>query len=410
MAWGEQRGNGEFPWRAVFRIGTKPDGSPLYDQEPGFATREAAVTYGRNMEADARRGRYHNPKAGDITVEDYFWKLWLPAQDLSDESKRRREGEFRAHIGPRWGKGTLNSINTFEIGAFEVQLKKKLAQSTRKNVMDLLRFMLDDAVHAKLLQESPMLPRQRTRRGTREALQTRPGMVTTIDNVFAICERLRPDYAFLVLITLFTGMRWGEVAGIRRSLLTLNPATATAPASGEYVIDPLVGAVHTARTGRRFLGPPKNNKGRTVRLPPFLVEMLLAWLATMPEGQDLLFVNRKKEPLSHQIFDTDQWRPACDGWPERPHANARWYKPAAAPIQRGLRLHDLRHTLKTWLAEGGVEPRARDEHLGHATPGMDGVYVHTTPAMWAKLIDLLQSLWEAAIGDSPPPIWTPKHQ
>jgi integrase len=63
-------------------------------------------------------------------------------------------------------------------------------------------------------------------------------------------------------------------------------------------------------------------------------------------------------------------------------------------VAEGLVMHDLRHTHKTWLAEDGVEPVARDERLGHATPGMDGVYIHVTPAMRRKVLDVLQARWD----------------
>src|SRR5439155_15152166 len=89
------------------------------------------------------------------------------------------------------------------------------------------------------------------------------------------------------------------------------------------------------------------------------------------------------------------WRRACDGWPAR---DAVWgHAPLieAPPIHTGLHFHDLRHTHKTWLADAGVDPVARDERLGHVTPGMDGVYIHATPAMRRKVLGVLQRQWEA---------------
>jgi integrase len=64
--------------------------------------------------------------------------------------------------------------------------------------------------------------------------------------------------------------------------------------------------------------------------------------------------------------------------------------------------HDLRHTHKTWLAEDGVEPVARDERLGHVTPGMDGIYIHATAAMRDRILAALQKRWEDHIARSSP--------
>lgn len=400
MPWVEKRGDGEFPYRVKAIIGKLPNGRPKTTSRSGFATEDAAMNRGLEIEADARRGLHHDTTRGQITLDDYFWKKWLPAQTVADKSARNFASQYRTHIAPRWGTAPMNSIDTFDIGAFENALRKQVGQSQRRNVMDMLRFMLDDAVHAKVLQHSPMLPRDRTRRGSREVIVQREGKVATIAQVLAICDRLKPTYAMLTLVTLFTGMRWGEVAGMRREFLTLRPATASTPASGEYVIDPEIGAVKEDGAGRRAFGTPKGRKGRRVQLPPFLVEFLLVWLAGLPEHQELLFVSeRAKTFLERSGFDNDNWRPACDGWPARPHKNPRWNREAAVPIVFGLWFHDLRHTHKTHLADGGIEPVARDERLGHVTPGMDGVYIHTTDAMRAKILNLLQGLWETAIAE-----------
>jgi hypothetical protein len=86
---------------------------------------------------------------------------------------------------------------------------------------------------------------------------------------------------------------------MRRSLLTLEPkAGRKALARGWYWIDPLVGAVHEDTGGRRFFGPPKDGRGRTIDLPPFLAALLLQHVAAMGEC-DLLFPDRHGRPRRH---------------------------------------------------------------------------------------------------------------
>lgn len=388
MAYAEKRGDGPFPWRVKFK---KPDGSET--SASGFATEEDALNHGRDQEADIRRGRWHDPKAGEITLDTYFWKKWLPAQRLSDKSVRNHKGEYRTHIAPRWGTQPLNTIDPFEIAALEKQLLTTRSASTRRNVMDLLRFMLDDAVHAKMLQHSPMLPRQRGR-GQREPEKVRPGQVTTLAAVLAIGVRLKPGDALMALVTLFTGMRWGEVSGMRRSFLTLEAAGGERPARGHYVIDEKIGAVHEEQSGRRFFGPPKGNKGRTVELPAFLVELLIEFLGTFPLERNLLFVNQLGVAHNNSSFTNNHWRAACDGREGRGVVRGHAALEPWEPIHAGLWFHDLRHTHKTWLADDGIEPVARDERLGHVTPGMDGVYIHVTPSMRAKILAALQARWD----------------
>jgi integrase len=404
VAYAEKRGKGEYPWRVKFK---RPDGTE--GSASGFRTQKDALNHGRDQEADVRHGRFHDPQNGEVLLDDYFWKKWLPAQRLSDKSKANRKGEYRAHIAPRWGQRTLNALEPFEIQAFENQLRADRSKSTADNVMELLRFMCDDAVFAGMLKTSPVPPKRR--RGQKEPDTSRKGVAVDLATVEAIRARLPAPESLLVLVAAFTGMRWGEAIGLRRSFLTLTAADGGG-ASGYYVIDPEVGAVHEDERGRRDFGPPKGGKGRTVELPPFLVDSLLAYLDTFPASRDLLFVNRACEPLRRSGFSkaSTPWRRACDGWPERDAVQGHTALLEAPAICEGLRFHDLRHTHKTWLADAGIPPVARDERLGHATPGMDGVYIHATPEMRRRVLAALQRQWDQfqREGKSRSPISLPK--
>lgn len=389
MAYAEKRGKGEYPWRVKFK---RPDGTE--DQASGFPTKQKALDHGREQEADARRGRWHDTRRGDVTLDDYFWKKWLPAQSIADASKARRRSEYRTHLAPRWGTRTLNEIDPFDVLRVDNELHAKLSKSHADNVMELLRFMMDDAVFAGMLEMSPVRPK--ARRGKREPDKTREGIAIDLSTVQSIRARLPRSESMMVLMAAFTGFRWGEAIGMRRSFLTLNPAIDGKPASGHYVIDKDVGAVHEDHRGHRFYGPPKMDKGRVVELPPFLVELLIAHLETFPTERDLLFVNKSNEMIRRSGFSKagTPWRSACDGWPARDAVQGHAALVEAPPLAAGLVFRDLRHTHKTWLADDGADAVARDERLGHATPGIDGIYIHVTPKMRRTLLTGLQKRWD----------------
>jgi integrase len=385
MAYAEKRGKGEFPWRVKFKL---PGGKE--DSASGFRTRQDALNHGRDQEADIRHGRYHDPRRGEITLGELFAK-WLPAQDISERAARTRTTQYNAQLKPRWGDTPIRELDAFDVAQFDKQLHAGRSKSHADAVMELLRMMLGDAMAAGYIQMSPVAPKKR--RGTREPSKARVGVVVPLETVLAIGERMPEAYALLVLLIAFTGMRWGEAAGLRRSFLTLLPAANGKPASGRYVIDKDVGAVHQAANGDRFFAWPKGRKGRVIELPAFLVEQLLDYLATIPAERDLLFVNTLGDALNYQRFSDSHWRKACDGWVGRKRIRGEFVADAG-PVALGLVPHDLRHTHKTWLAEDGVEPVARDERLGHATPGMDGVYIHATDAMRVRVLERLQARWE----------------
>ena len=183
MAYAEKRGKGEYPWRVKYQ---KPDGTE--GSASGFRTRQDALDYGRDQEAAVRRGTYHDPKRGDITLDRYFWTKWLLVQRIGDKTRVNREGEYREHLAPRWAEVAIRDIDPFDVQAFEKELRARRAKSTADNVMDLLRFMMDDAVFAGLLKTSPVQPKQR--RGSKAPDTARVGVVTTLEHIQAIRTRL----------------------------------------------------------------------------------------------------------------------------------------------------------------------------------------------------------------------------
>lgn len=394
MPYAEKRGDGEYPWRVRWPLPPDGSGQKRYDGKPGFATEGAALEYGREREqeqaVDLRRGVWRDPRKGDVTLERY-WERWIEAQDIGDKSRENRLSQWRTHIKPRFGATPLRDIDPLDVAGWEKQLRKNVGKSWADHTVELLRLMLGDAV-PRLIPMSPVQPKPR--RGTRPVNTTRPGMVVDLATVLALRDRLTASEALLVVTTAFTGMRFGEAIGIRRSFLTLAPAKGGKPAHGQYVIDDKVGAVHEDQQGLRAFGPPKGGRGRTVELPPFLVTLLLAHLKTFPPSRDLLFVTRGGVAMRRTQWTTRVWRPACDGWEARDAIQGRVALLEAAPVAVGLHFHDLRHTHKTWLADDGADPVARDERLGHLTPGMDGIYIHPTAAMRATLLAGLQRRWE----------------
>lgn len=398
MASAEKRGDGDYPWSVKYRIGTRPDGRPDYKRDSGFATEEAALNHGKNAEADLRRDKWHDERKGKLTLNAY-WEKWLEAYDTSDANLRVRRAHYNNHLKPRWGHLALNEIDAIDVMAFEKVTRKKVSRKYANGIMELLRMMMDDAQFAGLIKVTPV--RAASRRGSKEPAKKRESIITDIASVVAIGERLSAPEALMWLTALFTGMRWGEIIGLRRAFLQLHAAADGKPAHGAYTIDEAIGAVHEDGAGRRFFGPPKEHKGRVVELPPFLVEMLIAYLATIPRDRDLLFCDSTGKPFNRSNYNDRNWRPACDGWEGWEAKRGRKAKPPASAVAQGLVPHDLRHTHKTWLADDECEPRARDERLGHATPGMDGVYVHPTPKMRQKILHALQVRWEkhqASIG------------
>lgn len=69
------------------------------------------------------------------------------------------------------------------------------------------------------------------------------------------------------------------------------------------------------------------------------------------------------------------------------------------PIRRGLTPHGMRHGHKTLMAELEIAEVLQADRMGHAVPGMRGVYTHVTLGMREMLHERLQEAWEIALAE-----------
>lgn len=145
----------------------------------------------------------------------------------------------------------------------------------------------------------------------------------------------------LISLAVHTGLRWGEVAGLR---------------IGDIDLDRRRLSVKRAlkRDGelRWVIGPPKTSRSRrTISLAPALAEMLRPHLADR-EAAEYVFRNRDGGPLRQNHFYSRRWQPAI-----------------ALAQRRGLRksprFHDLRHTHVAWLIVGNTPLPKIQQRLGH---------------------------------------------
>jgi integrase len=177
----------------------------------------------------------------------------------------------------------------------------------------------------------------------------------------------------LVITAAYTGMRFGELAGLTRAHVHLDRALIHVAAD--------TGALHEVG-GARWLGPPKTKAAvRDITLPPFLIDALDRLLRAHPF--DTVFCTTGGGWLWRTTFIARAWRPACDGC-----HRAGW-----EPIIPGFRFHDQRHTHRTWMDEDGIPEVLKAHRLGHQLPGIRGVYAHVTQPMQDSLLAALHRRW-----------------
>jgi integrase len=237
-----------------------------------------------------------------------------------------------------------------------------VGQATRAKAYRLLARILGAAMEAHYISVNPCSIRGAASDGTAEM------RIATVEQVAAIADQVPPRYRALVLVAAFGGLRWGELAGLRRKRIDLEAGTVT-------VAEQLVEV-----NGAFSIGPPKSTAGRrTVTLPAAVVAALAEHLAdyTAPSPDAFVFLSSQGHHLRRSNFNRRVWQPATQ----------------AAGVA-GLRVHDLRHTAGTLATAAGGSLREVMHRLGHATTVAAVRYQHVMAERDAAIARELNRLIE----------------
>jgi len=183
-----------------------------------------------------------------------------------------------------------------------------------------------------------------------------------------------------VLLAVTTGMRRGEILGLRWKDVDLQAATLAVRQS-----------LQTTREGLSFKAPKTKKGRRSISLGPTAIDGLRRHRA----GQA-----KVRLALGAAYQDNDLVCARPDGAPTDPGEVSKGF--AALVRQIGLppiRFHDLRHTHATALMRAGVPPKVVSERLGHSSVGITlNTYSHVMPGMQEDAAQKVDATLRAALG------------
>lgn len=394
----------QFTWRARYK---RPDGT--WGSEPGFPTKGTALQWGEEQEAAIRAGRWIDPDLQRMHFGE-FARKWMKAKPKRGATVGKRWNLLEQHILPKWEHTPLVSFNWFDVDAWQQSLA--CDEVTAGHAVSLMSSILTGAVDAKHLTVNPLYARRRTRAtaGTVKVAKKKSDEEKWAppEVVLQMAERLGPAVGLHVLTTAFTGLGWGESAGLHRDNVL---RTRRQPYDGGWFecpvirVDPDVGELAEyegrdedgAKTGLVLqLEPPKNaGRARDIDVPPFLAQLLRYHLADWPH--QYVFCTPAGKWWRRSNFTRSNIRPAADGRDALPTVKGHRPRPKWEPIMPGLTMRDLRHTHDTYQDQIGVRPALMFEQAGHKRPGIKAVYQHPTPAMRQERLDGLQDIYERAM-------------
>ena len=318
-------------WRVRYR---KPDRRQT--DKRGFKTKRDAQLFAATVEVDKATGTYIDPTAGRVTVGE-LGELWLKRQTHWKDSHRYAvEAAWRNHVKPEWETRAVSSITRTDVSTWVATLTTAgKSRTVIGRALGILSGTLGDAVDDRLILTNPA-------EGIRN-LPTKPKgeqVFLTHDQLWRFADQCG-QYRTLALLMGYTGLRWGEATALRVRHLNLLRRRLSVEENTVAV------------GGQIVTGTPKSHDHRVVPLPRFLTP-LLAQECEGKSADDLLFTR------------------ADGGHVRRPKTGRSWWAKAIreSQVPEELTPHALRHTAASLAIQAGVNIKALQRMLGHASASL----------------------------------------
>lgn len=349
-------------WEARFTVGFDPETGKQRQRSITGKTQAEVAQKLREATAEIGLGTYVEPckltaaQWLDIWEQDYI-------ADLKPSSAESYHYQIKNHLKPGLGRVSLDKLTPHMIQHFYNSLSKEgLSPGSVHHVHNILHKALQQAVVLGYLRGNPAdfckLPR----------LERKEMKPLDDDAIRRFMEAAKGHpYEILLMVTLFTGMRRGEVLGLTWSCVDFD--------GGTLLIDKQLQRVKDAEGKSVYkLTSPKSGKWRRVTPAGFVLELLrrqrsrqAEWrLRAGPAWEDngLVFTDE----LGGHLF---------------PGAVYLAFKELAASIGcPEARFHDLRHSYAVAAIKSGDDIKTVRSNLGHASAAFTlNVYGHVTDEM-----------------------------
>jgi integrase len=350
----------------AYRFAYMDRGKRRYLRQGGFATKEAARR--------ALTKALHDTDNGDTftargTVESYLneWvETYTKSGKVKPSSAAKNRDHVRLHLNPRIGAIELSKLTGGDVARLYADLLsngrlsqgnigKPLSPKTVRNIANTLHKALSDGVKwaqvSRNVADGIDLPRWE-----------RPDLVVwDSSQIREFLDYVSDDYLGpLWRLFLTTGMRRGEILGLRWSDLDMVDKMLTVRESRVQVGRATITTTPKTKAGRR-----------NVSLDETTVVALASLKNAQADAKDRL------GSWSSDLVATD-----LDGSPIEPDSISRRFqrtaKLAGLPVPR---LHDLRHSAAVLMLSQGVPVHIVAGRLGHANPSITlSIYAHFLPS------------------------------
>lgn len=317
-----------------------------------------------------------------ITFKDFCPKyLELKKTVLSPNSYAFYETIINTELIPKFGKMKLREIKTYHIQEFIQYLttEKKhrngeaggISPSTVRRYATVLRSILSLAYQLEYTDNDAGA----SKRIIFPKVETCEVEVYTEEEVRVILSALDAEpinIRALVELAIFTGMRRGEIVGLKWADIDFENQSLSIKRS-----------IYKPKDGKALEKEPKSKSSiRTISLPDHLIKTLHEY--KLHQDRHISFMGEAWNKLDY-VFTEE------DGLVMNPQTPTRQFSNFLKRHNiRHLKFHGLRHTSATMLLANGCDIKTVSSRLGHADLETTGIYLHaleSTDRKAAKTFD-----------------------
>jgi integrase len=265
-----------------------------------FATKKEADAWKVTALHEVQQG-IHTSASASKSIEE-MWRLWLDeceANGLETSTIRQRQQHLNHHVRPFIGRTKLSDLTTPRVYAFDKELREAgRSTAMRRKVITNLKTAISFA-------QGRGLVAQNVARGVRIKVDDRENSsgplragvdFPSIAELNALIDNANLRWRPFIIAAIFTGMRLGELRGLRWS-----------------DVDLAAGVIHVRQRANRWgrMGPPKSKAGkRDIPLAPIVINSLKQWREGCPSGElDLVFATRRGHPHQQANIHRQVWAP-----------------------------------------------------------------------------------------------------
>ena len=356
---------GENTYRLVESTGKNLDGFRARRTKTIHGTRKDAEIALAEFVTEANHGLV--PEGKSVTFEEFYhiWQVNYGAKDLAPSTYKRYCRILETRLLPYFWHFYISKIKPTDIMKFydllekDTQLvrkqgnngaktKKPLSGKTILEHHRLLRAMLHKAVYWQLILANPAERVQppKTRKPKRRYYDDEQSKAL-VSNLIELTED-QIKYKVAILLTLFTGVRLGELMGLEWNDINFKDGIVCVNRSSQYL----------AKEGIFTKMPKTENSIREVGIPDFVVSLLEEYK---------LWYDNQKELCGELWIDSNRLFVQADGKPMHPSTISKWFvkfvEQIGLPV---INFHGLRHTNATLLISQNIDVAVVAARLGHA--------------------------------------------